>query len=135
MTSFDSLLIANRGEVVARIARSARALGLRTIGVASQADHGAPHTLACDQVVAIGGTRPADSYLRIDKLLAAARAAGAQAVHPGYGFLSENAAFAQAVVDAGLVWVGPSPGAMHAMADKARATPHGRRRRAGAAGP
>ena len=129
MTSFDSLLIANRGEVVARIARSARALGLRTIGVASQADHDAPHTLACDQVVAIGGTRPADSYLRIDKLLAAARAAGAQAVHPGYGFLSENAAFAQAVVDAGLVWVGPSPGAMHAMADKARA-----RRRMAAAG-
>ena len=129
MTSFDSLLIANRGEVVTRITRSARALGLRTVGVASHADRDAPHALACDQVVAIGGERPADSYLRIDKLLAAAQAAGAQAVHPGYGFLSENAAFAQAVIAAGLVWVGPSPDAMHAMADKTRA-----RRRVAAAG-
>jgi geranyl-CoA carboxylase alpha subunit len=129
VTNFDSVLIANRGEIVTRIARSARSLGLRTVGVASDADRDAPHTLACDQVVAIGGTRPVDSYLRIDKLLGAAQAAGAQAVHPGYGFLSENAAFAQAVVDAGLVWVGPPPAAMHAMADKARA-----RRRMAAAG-
>ena len=121
MTAFDSVLIANRGEVVTRIARTARALGLRTIAVASDADRDAPHTQACDVVMPIGGKRPADSYLRIDKLLDAARLCGAQAVHPGYGFLSENAAFAQAVIDAGLVWIGPPPAAMHAMADKARA--------------
>jgi geranyl-CoA carboxylase alpha subunit len=121
MTHFDSVLIANRAEIVTRIARSARALGLRTIAVASDADRGAPHTRACDVCVPIGGERAADSYLRIDKLLAAARATGAQAVHPGYGFLSENAAFAQAVIDAGLVWIGPPPAAMRAMADKSRA--------------
>jgi geranyl-CoA carboxylase alpha subunit len=121
VTHFDSVLIANRGEIVTRVARSARHLGLRTIAVASDADRGAPHTLACDSVVAIGGERAADSYLRIDALIDAARASGAQAVHPGYGFLSENAAFAQAVIDAGLVWIGPPPAAMHAMADKSRA--------------
>ena len=121
MTHFDSLLIANRGEIVTRVARTARAMGLKTIAVASDADHAAPHTQACDTVMPIGGERPADSYLRIDKLLAAARTSGAQAVHPGYGFLSENAAFAQAVIDAGLVWVGPAPTAMWAMADKSRA--------------
>ncbi|MEP7098937.1 MAG: biotin carboxylase N-terminal domain-containing protein [Burkholderiales bacterium] len=121
MTRFDSLLIANRGEIVTRVARSARAMGLKTIAVASDADRSAPHTQACDAVMRIGGERPSDSYLRIDKLLAAAQASGAQAVHPGYGFLSENAAFAQAVIDDALVWVGPPPTAMLAMADKSRA--------------
>ena len=121
MTAFDSILIANRGEIVTRVARTARAMGFKTIGVASDADHDAPHTTACDVVMSIGGHRPADSYLRIDKLLEAARLSGAQAVHPGYGFLSENAAFAQAVIDAGRVWIGPPPAAMLAMADKARA--------------
>ena len=121
MSAFDSVLIANRGEIVTRVARTARALGFKTVGVASDADRGAPHTQACDVVVPIGGERPADSYLRIDKLLAAADAGGASAVHPGYGFLSENAAFAQAVIDAGLTWIGPPPAAMIAMADKARA--------------
>ncbi|MEO5697110.1 MAG: biotin carboxylase N-terminal domain-containing protein, partial [Burkholderiaceae bacterium] len=81
----------------------------------------APYTLACDAVVPIGGERPADSYLRIDKLLHAAQVSGAQALHPGYGFQSENAAFAQAVIDAGLVWIGPPPAAMRAMGDKVRA--------------
>ena len=119
--TFKALLIANRGEIVSRIARTARALGCKTIAIASDADRGAPHTQACDVAIAIGGDRPADSYLRIDKILAAARAAGADAVHPGYGFLSENAAFAQAVIDAGLAWIGPPPAAMSAMADKARA--------------
>ncbi|MEQ1685712.1 MAG: biotin carboxylase N-terminal domain-containing protein [Burkholderiaceae bacterium] len=121
MTRFDSVLIANRGEIVTRVARTARALGHKTVAVASAADARAPHTAACDVVVPIGGERPADSYLRIDKLLDAARVSGAQAVHPGYGFLSENAAFAQAVIDAGLAWIGPPPAAMLTMADKANA--------------
>ncbi len=121
MSAFDSLLIANRGEIVVRVARTARRMGLRTIAVASDADRGAPHGSCCDRVMPIGGERPVDSYLRTDKLLAAARTSGAQSVHPGYGFLSENAAFAQAVIDAGLVWVGPPPDAMRAMGDKARA--------------
>ena len=121
MSTFDALLIANRGEIVVRVARTARRMGLRTIAVTSDADRDAPHGASCDQVMPIGGERPADSYLRIDALLAAARTSGAQAIHPGYGFLSENAAFAQAVLDAGLVWVGPPPEAMRAMGDKARA--------------
>jgi len=121
LSSFDSILIANRGEIVTRVARTARRLGFKTVAVASDADRGAPHTQACDTVVPIGGERPADSYLRIDKLLQAAERGGAQAVHPGYGFLSESAAFAQAVIDAGFVWIGPPVAAMIAMADKAHA--------------
>ncbi len=115
------LLIANRGEIVARIARTASRLGLATIAIASDADREAPFTRSCDRVVAIGGERAADSYLRIDLVITAARASGARAVHPGYGFLSENAAFADAVLAAGLTWVGPPPAAMRAMADKAAA--------------
>jgi len=118
---FSTLLIANRGEIACRVARSARALGLRTVAVVSDADRGAPHAEACDEAVCIGGARPAESYLHIDRLLDAARRCGADAVHPGYGFLSENARFAQAVQEAGLVWVGPSPAAMVAMGDKSRA--------------
>ena len=118
---FQTLLIANRGEIVARIARSARQLGIRTVAVCSDADRQAPFVDSCDLSVCIGGERPADSYLRTDKLLEAARTSGAQAIHPGYGFLSENAAFARAVIDAGLVWVGPSPEAIDAMGDKANA--------------
>ena len=123
-----SLLVANRGEIVARIARTARRLGIETTAVASDPDLGAPYTRACDRVVAIGGAHAADSYLRIERIVEAARAAGADAVHPGYGFLSENAEFADAVLAAGLVWVGPPPAAMRAMADKGEA----RRRMAGA---
>ena len=126
---FDTLLIANRGEIVARVARSARALGIRSVAVYSDADHAAPFVRSCDSAVGIGGERPADSYLRIDAILDAARRSGAQAIHPGYGFLSENATFAQAVIDAGLVWVGPPPAAIEAMGDKASA-----RRRMQAAG-
>lgn len=126
---FDTLLIANRGEIVARVARSARALGIRSVAIYSDADRDAPFVHNCDSAVGIGGERPADSYLRIDAILDAARRSGAQAIHPGYGFLSENAAFAQAVIDAGLVWVGPPPAAIDAMGDKASA-----RRRMQAAG-
>ena len=126
---FDTLLIANRGEIVARVARSARALGIRTVAVYSDADLDAPFVLSCDTAVGIGGERPADSYLRIDAILDAALRSGAQAIHPGYGFLSENATFAQAVIGAGLVWVGPPPAAIDVMGDKASA-----RRRMQAAG-
>ena len=115
------VLIANRGEIVARIARTARRLGLETIAIASDADRGAPFTAACDRAVAIGGEHAADSYLRIEAIVAAARASGARSVHPGYGFLSESAAFADAVEAAGLVWIGPPPAAMRAMGDKSSA--------------
>ncbi|TDP59573.1 acetyl/propionyl/methylcrotonyl-CoA carboxylase subunit alpha [Roseateles toxinivorans] len=121
MTRIARLMVANRGEIVARVARTAKAMGVHTIAVYSDADRNAVHPGLCDSAVAIGGERPADSYLSIPKLLEAARASGAQAVHPGYGFLSENAVFAQAVLDAGLVWVGPPPAAMAAMGNKSAA--------------
>ena len=121
MPAFHRLLIANRGEIACRIARTARRMGIATLAVHSEADAGAPHVHACDAAVAIGGNAPSESYLVVDKLLDAARRGGADAVHPGYGFLSEKAAFARAVLDAGLVFVGPSPEAMHAMGDKALA--------------
>jgi geranyl-CoA carboxylase alpha subunit len=116
-----SLLVANRGEIVVRIARTARRLGIETVAIASDTDRDAPHVRACDRVVDIGGERAADSYLRGDRIVAAARAASADAIHPGYGFLSEHAAFADAVLAAGLAWIGPPPAAMRAMADKAAA--------------
>jgi len=119
--TLNRLLIANRGEIAVRIARSARRMGIATIAVCSDADRGAPHVAACDEQVPIGGLRPGDSYLVIDKILGAARASGAQAVHPGYGFLSENPDFASAVEAAGLIFVGPPAAAIAAMGDKARA--------------
>jgi acetyl-CoA/propionyl-CoA carboxylase biotin carboxyl carrier protein len=113
-----TLLIANRGEIALRIIRTARRLGLRTVAVYSDADAGAPHTRAADVAVRIGPTPPAESYLSIPALLAAAKETGADAVHPGYGFLSEQADFARAVLGAGLTWVGPPPDAMDAMGRK-----------------
>jgi geranyl-CoA carboxylase alpha subunit len=119
--SFQRVLIANRGEIAVRIARTARRMGLTTTAVCSDADRSAPHVEACDTAVPIGGNAPGESYLLIDKILDAARRSGAQAIHPGYGFLSENARFAQAVIDAGLTFVGPPPAAIEQMGDKARA--------------
>jgi acetyl/propionyl-CoA carboxylase alpha subunit len=112
---FASLLIANRGEIARRIIRTARRLGLRNIAVCSEADAGAPHVREADEAVEIGPPPAAESYLRGDRIIEAAKAAGAQAIHPGYGFLSENAGFAEAVQAAGLIWVGPPPAAIRAM--------------------
>lgn len=118
---FSSILIANRGEIVVRVAHTACEMGLRTIAVFSDADRGAPHVAACDTRHGIGGSAPSESYLDNAKILAAARATGAESIHPGYGFLSENADFAEAVEAAGLVWIGPPPAAIRAMGDKAAA--------------
>ena len=118
---FTTILIANRGEIACRVAATARRMGIRTVAVYSDADAQAQHLRHCDAALHIGGSAAADSYLRGDAIIAAALASGAQAVHPGYGFLSENADFAQACQDAGLVFIGPLPGAMRAMGLKAQA--------------
>ena len=120
-TPFRALLVANRGEIALRIMRTARARGLSCIAVHTDADAGAGFVAFADRAVRIGAGPVADSYLSIEALLAAARESGAEAVHPGYGFLSENADFARAVQAAGLVWVGPPPEAIAAMGDKTRA--------------
>lgn len=119
--SFRSVLIANRGEIACRIAREAQARGFRAIAVYSDADAGALHSRIADDAARIGPAAPRESYLNVAAVLAAAKAHAAEAVHPGYGFLAENAEFAQAVIDAGLVWIGPSPAAIRAMGDKGEA--------------
>ncbi|NKI94952.1 acetyl/propionyl/methylcrotonyl-CoA carboxylase subunit alpha [Rhizobacter sp. SG703] len=116
---FTKILIANRGEIACRVAATARRLGIRTVAVYSDADAHAKHVQACDEAVHLGGPAPKDSYLRGDRIIAAAQATGAQAIHPGYGFLSENEEFAQACADAGLVFIGPPPSAIQAMGLKA----------------
>ena len=118
---FNKILIANRGEIACRVAATARRMGVRTVAVYSDVDADAKHVLACDEAVHIGAAPPKESYLRGDRVIAAALATGAQAIHPGYGFLSENAAFAQACADAGLVFIGPPPSAIKAMGLKAEA--------------
>lgn len=116
---FQKILIANRGEIACRVAATARRMAVRTVAVYSDADAHANHVRACDESVYLGGSAPKDSYLRWEKILEAAKATGAQAVHPGYGFLSENEEFARACAEAGLVFIGPPPSAIQAMGLKA----------------
>ena len=118
---FTKILIANRGEIACRVAATARRLGLRTVAVYSEADASARHVMACDEAVCIGGPAPRDSYLRADRILEVALQTGAQAVHPGYGFLSENAGFARACTAAGIVFIGPPADAIAAMGSKSAA--------------
>ena len=118
---FQKILIANRGEIACRVAATARRLGVRTVAVYSDADANARHVAACDEAVHIGAALPRESYLRWERILDAAKTTGAQAVHPGYGFLSENEDFARACADAGVVFIGPPPAAIAAMGSKAAA--------------
>src|SRR3954464_245228 len=117
---FDKILIANRGEIACRVAATARRMAVKTVAVYSDADANAKHVSACDEAVHIGGSAPKDSYLRWERIIDAAKATGAEAIHPGYGFLSENEDFAQACADAGLVFIGPPASAIKAMGLKAK---------------
>ncbi|MBT8355559.1 MAG: acetyl/propionyl-CoA carboxylase subunit alpha, partial [Desulfofustis sp.] len=115
---FSKVLIANRGEIALRIIRSCQALGISTVAVYSEPDFRSQHVRLADEAVLVGGARPADSYLRIDAIIEAALDTGCQAIHPGYGFLSENAQFAEKVEAAGLSFIGPPAGVISTMGDK-----------------
>src|SRR5680860_518768 len=118
MRVFDKVLIANRGEITVRIARTCRRLGVDIVAVYSDVDTRAKHVEACDEGVHLPGVASSETYLNIEAILAAAHQTGAQAIHPGYGFLAENAGFAEAVTESGLVWIGPPADAMRKVGDK-----------------
>jgi len=117
----EKVLIANRGEIAIRVARACSDSGIASVAVYADPDRDAQHVKAADEAFALGGSTAAESYLVIEKLIDAAKKSGANAVHPGYGFLSENAEFAQAVIDAGLIWIGPPPQAIRDLGDKVSA--------------